>query len=145
MAFTYRDMGCTFHEYNNYSPYFGKGWMDCRDVFHAVLCLYCCVTDRTWLSTKRTGLWVFQYLIFGARVSQAHAFSVFSVTAGWIAGILFMLFFACVTNTTKLSTKHTGLSVFQKLTLDAHISYSFLQSGIRKLNNYVFKIVNKQV
>jgi len=33
-------------------------------------------------------------LIFGACVSQAHAFSVFSVMAGWIAGILFMLFFA---------------------------------------------------
>ena len=61
---------------------FCYGWMDCRDTFHAVLCLYCCVT-----------------------------------------------------NTTKLSMKHTGLSVFQKLILEMHISYSFLQSGIRKLNN----------
>jgi len=39
-------------------------------------------------------------------------FSVFSVMAGWIAEILFMLLFACVTNATKLSTKQTGLSVF---------------------------------
>ena len=39
-------------------------------------------------------------------------FSVFSVKAGWIAEILFMLFFACVTNATKLSTKQTGLLVF---------------------------------
>ena len=40
-------------------------------------------------------------------------FSVFSVMAGWIAEILFMLFFACVTNATKLSTKQTSLSVFR--------------------------------
>jgi len=40
-------------------------------------------------------------------------FSVFSVIAGWIAEILFMLFFACVINATNLSTKQTGLSVFQ--------------------------------
>ena len=52
---------------------FCYGWMDCRITFHAVLCLYCCVM-----------------------------------------------------NTTKLSTKHTGLSVFQKLILDVHIGYSFL-------------------
>ena len=30
---------------------FRNGWMDCTDAFHAVLCLYCCVTE---LSTKRT-------------------------------------------------------------------------------------------
>ena len=39
-------------------------------------------------------------------------FSVFSVMAEWIAEIHLMLFFACVTNTIKLSTKQTGLSVF---------------------------------
>jgi len=37
MAFTYRDMGRTFHEYI-YSPYFRNSWMDCRDTF-----LYCCL------------------------------------------------------------------------------------------------------
>jgi len=37
-------------------------------------------------------------------------FSVFSVMAGWIAEMLFMLFFVCVTNATKLQT---GLSVFR--------------------------------
>jgi len=26
---------------------FCNGWMDCRDAFHAVLCLYCCVMDKT--------------------------------------------------------------------------------------------------
>ena len=45
MAFTYQDMGCTFHEY--ILRIFCNGWMDCRDAFHAILCLYCCVTDRT--------------------------------------------------------------------------------------------------
>jgi len=44
MAFTYRDMVCAFHEYILHI--FRKGWMDCRDTFYAVLCLYCCVTDR---------------------------------------------------------------------------------------------------
>jgi len=45
MAFTYRDMGHVFHEY--ILRIFHNGWMDCRDTFYAVLCLYCCVTDRT--------------------------------------------------------------------------------------------------
>ena len=26
---------------------FRNGWMDCRDAFHAVLCLYFCVMDKT--------------------------------------------------------------------------------------------------
>jgi len=38
-------MGREFHEY--ILRIFRNGWMDCRDVFHAVLCLYCCVTDKT--------------------------------------------------------------------------------------------------
>ena len=58
MAFTYRDMGRAFHEYILHI--FHKGWMDFRDAFHAVLCLHCCVTDKTYLSMKRTGLWDFQ-------------------------------------------------------------------------------------
>ena len=34
MAFTYRDMGSTFHKY--ILRIFCNGWMDCRDAFHAV-------------------------------------------------------------------------------------------------------------
>ena len=34
------------------SPYFHNGWMDCRDAFHAVLCLYYCVTDK-----KKRQIW----------------------------------------------------------------------------------------
>ena len=45
MAFTYRDMGGAFHEY--LLRIFRNGWMDCRDAFHAALCLYCWVTDKT--------------------------------------------------------------------------------------------------
>ena len=45
MAFTYQDMGRAFHEY--ILRIFRNGWMDCRDAFHAALCLYCCVTDKT--------------------------------------------------------------------------------------------------
>jgi len=40
--------------------------------------------------------------LWGARFTSV--FSIFSVMAGWIAEILFMLFFACVTTATKLST-----------------------------------------
>ena len=58
MAFTYWDMGSTFHKY--ILCIFRNGWMDCRDTFHAVLCLYCCVTNATKLSTKQTGLSVVQ-------------------------------------------------------------------------------------
>jgi len=45
MAFRYRDIGHTFHKY--ILRIFCNSWMDCRDAFYAVLCLYCCVTDRT--------------------------------------------------------------------------------------------------
>jgi len=44
-SFTYRDMGRAFHEYS--LRIFRNGWMGCRDAFHAVLCLYRCVTDKT--------------------------------------------------------------------------------------------------
>ena len=40
MALTYQNMGRTFHE-----CIFRNGWMDCRDVFYAVLCQYCYVMD----------------------------------------------------------------------------------------------------
>jgi len=46
MAFMYWYMGHTFHEH--ILRIFHNGWMDCRDVFHAVLCLYCCVRG-TWV------------------------------------------------------------------------------------------------
>ena len=45
MDFTYWDMGHAFCKYILHI--FRNSWMDCRDAFHAVLCLYCCVTDRT--------------------------------------------------------------------------------------------------
>ena len=67
MAFTHRDVGCAFQKYILHI--FRNGWMDCRDTIYAVLCLYCCATDRTWLSTKRTGLWVLQKLIVMACVA----------------------------------------------------------------------------
>jgi len=37
--------------------------------------------------------------LWGARLTSI--FSIFSVMAGWIAQILFLLFFACVTNARK--------------------------------------------
>ena len=52
MAFTYRGMGHTFHE--DIRRMFRNCLMNCRDAFHAVLCLYCCVTDKTQPSMKRT-------------------------------------------------------------------------------------------
>ena len=45
MAFTCRDMGRAFHEY--ILRILRNGWMDWWDAFHAALCLYCCVTDKT--------------------------------------------------------------------------------------------------
>ena len=45
MPFMYQDMGRAFYEY--ILRIFGNGWMDCRDAFHAALCLYCCITDKT--------------------------------------------------------------------------------------------------
>ena len=40
-----RDVGRAFHKY--ILRIFRNGWMDCRDAFHAALCLYCCVMDKT--------------------------------------------------------------------------------------------------
>ena len=56
MAFTYQDMGHAFHE----CDILRNGWMDFRDAFHAALCLYCFITDKTYLNMKCTGLWAFQ-------------------------------------------------------------------------------------
>ena len=106
MAFMYRDMGHAFHKY--ILCILRNSWMDCRDAFHAALCLYCCVTDKKKLKMKCTG---FIINLWGVRFTSV--FSVFYVMAGWIAEILFMLFFACVKNATKLSKKQTALSVFR--------------------------------
>ena len=46
MAFMYGSMGVRFTSI--YFRIFRNGWVDCRDAFHAVVCLYCCVTDRTY-------------------------------------------------------------------------------------------------
>ena len=84
--------------------------MDCRDTFHVALCLYCCVTDKTYVAEYET-YWPMGFPIinlWGTRFTSV--FSIFSVMAGWIAEILFMLFFACVINKTKLQI---GLSVFR--------------------------------
>ena len=85
MAFTYRDMGRAFHEY-----ILCNGWMDCRDAFHAALCLYCCVTDKKIPEYEAYWLMGFPIInLWGACFTSV--FSVFSVMAGWIAEILFML------------------------------------------------------
>ena len=47
-AFTYLDIGRAFHEYILHI--YLDDWMDGRDAFHAVLCLYCCVcTKHNWI------------------------------------------------------------------------------------------------
>ena len=45
MAFTYQDIGRTFHKCILHISVMA-GWI-VRDAFHTVLCLYCCVKDRT--------------------------------------------------------------------------------------------------
>jgi len=45
MAFMYWGVGRMFHK--RILRIFHNRRMDCRDAFHAVLCLYCCVMDRT--------------------------------------------------------------------------------------------------
>jgi len=102
MAFVYQDMGRVFHEY--ILCIFCNGWMDCRDVFHAVLSLYCAEYKVYWLmGFPIINLW-------GARFTST--FSTFPVMAGWIAGILSCCSLLC-NKRNKLNTKHTGLSVFQ--------------------------------
>ena len=103
MTFTYRDIGRTFHEY--ILRIFHNGWMDCKDAILPCNRQNIAEYEAYWLmGFPIINLW-------GARFMTI--FSVFSVMAGWIAEILFMLFFACVTNATKLSTKQSSLSVFQ--------------------------------
>ena len=98
--------GARVHEY--IVRIFRNGWMDCRDAFHAALCL------RTLLCNGQNIAEYEAYWLMGFPIINLwglhfmSVFFVFSVIAGWIAEILFML----VTNATKLSTKQTGLSVF---------------------------------
>ena len=47
MVFTYRDMGRMFHEHILHI--FCNGWTDCKDAFHAALCLYCTEYEVYWL------------------------------------------------------------------------------------------------
>jgi len=91
MAFTYRDMGHTFHEYILHI--FRNGWMDCRDAFHAVICVILLYNGQNIAEYKAYWLMGFSIInLWGACFTST--FSVFSVMAGWIVGILFMLFFA---------------------------------------------------
>ena len=87
MAFTYRDMGHTFHKY--ILRIFHNGWMDCRDAFHAIL-LYNGQNIAEYEAYWLTGFPIIN--LWG--VCFTSTFSIFSVMAGWIAGIPFMLFFA---------------------------------------------------
>ena len=106
MAFTYQDMWRAFHEY--ILRIFRNGWMDCRDAFHLPILL--CNGQNI---AEYEAYWLMGFPIINLwSMHFRSVFSVFSAMAGWITDILFMLFFACVTNATKLSTKQTGLSVF---------------------------------
>jgi len=105
MAFTYWDMGRTFHKY--IFRIFCNGWMDCRDAFHAVILLY---NGQNIAEYEAYWLMSFSIINLWAHVSQAHFLL-------WLDGLQgyfpVLCLYCCVTNTTKLSTKHTGLSVFQ--------------------------------
>ena len=71
-------MGRTFHEY--ILRIFHNGWMDCRDAFHAVLCLY--IGQNI---AEHEAYWLMGFPIinlWGMRFTST--FSVFSVMAGWI-------------------------------------------------------------
>ena len=60
MAFSYRDIERAFHEHTLHI--FCIGWMDCRDAFRAVHCLYCCVTDKTYVAEYE------EYWLIGAPI-----------------------------------------------------------------------------
>ena len=107
MAFTYWDMRCTFHQYC--SEWFGDSWtLLCS---YCVFCVYvsCVTVDIYFLAipTCKTfycllcgvcdrGLTQFYLLLLFVQCNlhslsvMVSLFSIFSVTAGWIAEILFM-------------------------------------------------------
>ena len=80
MAFTYRDMGHVFHEY--ILRIFHNGWMNCRDAYHAALCLYYCVMDKNIAEYEAYWLMGFPIInLWGTRFTSV--FSIFSVMHGW--------------------------------------------------------------
>jgi len=82
MAFTYRDMGCVFHEH--ILRIFHNGWMDCRDAFHAVLCLYCCIMDKTYVAEYEV-YWPMGFPVIKLWGTHfTNIFSLFYIMAGWI-------------------------------------------------------------
>ena len=102
--------GARVHEY--FLRIFCNSWMDLQRCFsYCSLPILLCngQTIAEYEAYWLMGLPIIN--LWGARFMSI--FSVFFVMAGWIAEILFMLFFACVTNATKLSTKQIGLSVLR--------------------------------
>ena len=85
MAFTYRDMGHAFHRC--ILRIFYNGWMDCRGTFHAVLSLYLLYNRQNTAEYEVYWLMGFTIIkLWGTRFTST--FSVLSVMAGWITGIL---------------------------------------------------------
>ena len=68
MAFTYWDMGRAFHEY--ILRIFRNGWMDCRDAFHAVFCLYCCVGQNI---AKYEAYWLIGVTVINPWARTSHS------------------------------------------------------------------------
>ena len=108
MAFIYQDMGHAFHEYILWI-FWMAGWIS--EMLFMLLFAYI-VTGQNIAEYEANWLMSFPTINLKG-MTFTGVFSVLSVMAGWIAEILFMLFFVCVTNATKLSTKQTGLSVFR--------------------------------
>ena len=48
MGFTSQGMERTFHKQTFHI--LRNGWMDCRDVFHAALCLYHCLMGQIYVA-----------------------------------------------------------------------------------------------
>jgi len=98
MAFTYRDMGHVFHEY--ILCIFCNGWMDCRDAFHAVLCLYCCIRQNI---TEYEAYWLMGFPIINLWCARfTSTFSVFSVI--WLNGL--QGYFSCCSLLILLCNEH---------------------------------------
>jgi len=99
MAFTYRDIGRASHEY--ILRIFCNGWMDCRDTFHAALCLYCCITDKNIAEYEAYWFMGFPIInLWGTRFTSI--FSVFSVI--WPDGL--QGYFTCCSLLILLCNEH---------------------------------------
>jgi len=99
-----------------YSPYFPQ-WLDALQRRFSCCSLLILLDNRQNITDYEV-YWLMGFPminLWGACFTSK--FSVFSVMAGWIARILFMLFFAYTAmyehNMKHMSMKHTGLSVFQ--------------------------------